>query len=202
MKPFNLKLLPITTLDQLKRAKACQTGYRKLYKGLGGVRAYGKTTPITYLRILEINGFDDCIWALSRGDEKAVLILRWWAVLCAERAVGIYEKQVPNDPRIRDCIETAKRFLRGQASTAAWNAARAAAWDAEAAAWNAARAAAGDAVAARAAARAAEAAAWNAEAAAGDAEGAAWAAAGDAAWAAAGDAEREWQINLLKEFLS
>ena len=152
MKPFDLGLLPTTTLDQLKKAKACQPGYRKLYRGLGGVKAYGKTTPITYLRILEINGLNDCLWALSRGDEKAVLIMHWWAVICAERTVGIYERHVPNDLRVRSCIETTKQFLQGQVTDAAGEVARAAAW----------------------------------------------AAAGEAAWAA----EREWQINLLKEFLS
>ena len=192
MKPFDLELPPTTTLDQLKKAKACQLGYRKLYRGLGGVKAYGKTTPITYLRILEINGLDDCLWALSLGDEKAVMIMRWWAILCSERAVGIYEKLVPNDHRVRICTETTKQFLQGQAAArgAAWAAAGDAAEAlsaARGAAWNAARAA----VAAWNAARdAAEAAAW--------ARGAAWAAAWDAAW----DAEREWQSNLLKEFLS
>ena len=224
MKPFDLELPPTTTLEQLKKAKACQLGYRKLYRGLGGVKAYGKTTPITYLRILEINGLDDCLWALSRGDEKAVMIMRWWAILCSERAVGIYEKLVPNDHRVRICTETTKQFLQGQAAArgAAWSAARAAAeardaardaakaavaaWNAAksaVAAWNAAWSAAGSAAWARDAARdAAKAAAWDAAwDAAGDAaeaKAAAWGAAWDAAW----DAEREWQINLLKEFLS
>ena len=196
MKPFDLELPPTTTLEQLKKAKACQLGYRKLYRGLGGVKAYGKTTPITYLRILEINGLEDCLWALSRGDEKAVMIMRWWAILCSERAVGIYEKLVPNDHRVRICTETTKQFLQGQAAArgAAWNAARAAAE-----ARNAARAAAEARDAARDAAKAAAwDAAWDAAGDAAEAKAAAWGAAWDAAW----DAEREWQINLLKEFLS
>ena len=124
MKPFDLGLPPTTTLDQLKKAKACQLGYRKLYRGLGGVKSYGKTTPITYLRILEINGLDDCLWALSRGDEKAVMIMRWWAVLCSERTVGIYERHVPNDLRVRSCTETTKQFLQGHDAAEARDAAR------------------------------------------------------------------------------
>jgi hypothetical protein len=82
---------------------------------------------------------------------------------------------------------------------AAWDAARAAAWDA---AWDAAGAAAGAAAwdAARAAAgAAARDAAWDA---AGDAAGAAaWAAAGGAARAAAGTAECAWQQSHLAEML-
>jgi len=149
---------------------------------------------------------------------------RLFAADCAERVLHIYESRYPGDSRVRECIDTARRYANGQATMeeldaagdAAWDAVRTAARDAVrtaarasagaaagdaawAAAAGAARAAAGDAAgAARAARDAAGDAAW---AAAGDAAGAARAArdaAGDAAWAA----EREWQAAKLAEYLN
>ena len=49
---------------------------------------------------------------------------------CAELVLPIYEKQYPNDSRIRDCIETTRQWAKGEATEAereaAWAAARAA----------------------------------------------------------------------------
>ena len=54
---------------------------------------------------------------------------------CAELALPIYEKEYPNDSRVRDCIETTRRWAKGKATEAAlWAARAAAAWAAEAAA--------------------------------------------------------------------
>jgi len=108
-------------------------------------------------------------------------VLREFGCDCAERVLPFYETEFPEDARLRDAIDVARKFARGAATkeelAAAWAAARAAAR----AAWAAARAAA-------------EAAAWAAEAAARAAAGAAEAA-GAAAWAAwaAGAAEMAWQ---------
>jgi len=134
-------------------------------------------------------------------------IARLFACDCAERSLGIYEKDYPDDKRPRHAIETARLFADGKASDSELAAARYAARDAARyaaryAAWAAAHAAAwaaaGDAAwaAAQAAAwEAARAAAWEAaRAAAGDA---AWEAARDAAW----DAEHRWQIKRLMWYL-
>ena len=92
---------------------------------------------------------------------------------CAELVLPIYEKQYPNDSRIRDCIETTRQWAKGEATEA----------EREAATWAATGAATvGSRGAAAWAARAAGAAAGAARA-AGAAAGAAWAAA-RAAWAA------------------
>ena len=95
---------------------------------------------------------------------------RLFACDCAERALPIFEREVPGDLRPRQTIETARRFANGQATEADRAAARDAAWDA---ARDAAMDAARDAAWAAAWA-AARAAAWDA----------AWAAAWDAAWEA------------------
>ena len=132
---------------------------------------------------------------------------RLFACDCAERVLHLYDDRSPDDRRVRNCIEIARKVANGDlpiaelaaARAAVWGAARAAAWDAawdagaaaRAAAWDAARDAAGDAArdaagAAGAAARDARAAAWDAGAAARD---------------AAKAAEREWQTERLFDYL-
>lgn len=99
---------------------------------------------------------------------------RLFACDCAERVLHFYEKQYPNDSRVRNAIEVARKVANGDLSRSELAAARDAAGDA-------ARDAAG-------------AAAWNA----------AWAAAWAAAWdarAVAGTAERKWQTARLFEYL-
>ena len=193
---------PLTiTFAQAKAAVACEQGYRKMARHLGGITKYGAGTPIPIETILDVCGMEDALWALSAiRDAKTP---RLWACDCAERVLPIFESDRPGDLRPRDAIRASRRYARGEigaaARDAAWaaarDAARAAAWDA---AGDAARAAAGDA--ARAAARAAAGAA--ARDAAGNAAGAAaWAAAGAAARAAARDAEEEWQLVRLREYL-
>ena len=112
---------------------------------------------------------------------------RLFACDCAERVLYLYEKDYPGDSRVRDCIETARQFARGEVAAEKMAAARAAAW---AAAWDAARAAAW-AAAWDAAWDAARAAAWDA------ARAAARDAARDAAW----DAEKQWQIEKIMEYI-
>ena len=179
-----------TTFRKLHDAGACKERYRFLAKALGGIKAYGRDTPITLLQILNINGLDDALWALRACDD-AEKFSRLLACDYAEHVLHLFEAQCPGDDRPHKTIEVARRYARGEAMEEALAAARAAAWDAAgAAAWDAARPAAWYAWAACAAAwDAARPAAWYAWAAAWAAAGdAACAAAGDAAWAAAWDA--------------
>jgi hypothetical protein len=175
-------VMPTTSFRLLHDAGACKERYRFLAKALGGIKAYGVNTPITLLQILDINGFDDALWAL-RACPDSDTFARLLACNYAEHVLPIFETQYPDDDRPRKAIAVSRRYARGEATeaelTAAWNAA----WAAEAAAWNAA---------------------WAAEAAA---EAAAWAAAraaardAGAAWNAARDAERQWQEARLRELL-
>src|SRR5487761_2540138 len=117
-------------------------------------------------------------------------MLRLFACDVAQEVLWVFEKERPNDTRVRDCIEVARLYAMGEATEQE----RAAAGDA-----------AGDAArdAARAARDAARDAAWAAAwAAAGDAAGdAAWDAARDAAWDAAGAAAWARFNDLLCERL-
>jgi len=137
------------------------------------------------------------------------MLLRLLACDIAESVLPIWEKAHPDDPRVRECIVTARKFALGLATErerdAAQAAARAAArdaawaaWDAARAAWDAARAAARDAARA---AQAAQAAAWAAWAARAAAEAVAGAAARAAAWAAARAAAQENYGQMLVDRL-
>jgi hypothetical protein len=204
-------MTPGLTYDELRKLKPCSDSLSRVAKLMGGAKKWdGKKINAKQARKAGAT-FDDIVWAASsvaRTDKDVERRLRLWLADCAARVLHIYEKNYPEDARVRDAIVTARQFARGEigaaagaaAGDAAGAAAGAAAWDAAgAAAWDAAGAAAGAAAgdAAWAAARAAAGAA--ARAAAGDA---AWDAAGDAAWAAAWDAEQDWQFDQLIEWLT
>ena len=185
--------MPTTRFRLLHDAGACKERYRFLAKALGGIKAYGRDTPITLLQILDINGFDDALWALRACDD-AETFSRLLACDYAEHVLPIFETQYPDDDRPRKAIAVSRRHAHGEATdaelSAAWAAWAAwyAAWADARAAWNAAWADARDA--ARAAGAAAW-AAWHAAGAAGAAAEAAWHAAWYAAEAAARDAARD-----------
>lgn len=172
-----------TTFQRLRDAGACQDGYRKLAKHLGGVDAYGMDKPINLLVILDSNGLDDTLWCLRATEQDATKIVRLFAADCAESVLHHYESLVPNDDRPRKAIQAARDHANGLIDDAARDAARAAAW---AAACDAACDAARDA---------AWAAAWAA------ARDAATAASRDAAWAAE-KAEAEKQRAMLVRYLA
>ena len=52
---------------------------------------------------------------LSEADRRLVAS---WAADCAERVLGIFESEVPNDPRPRNLIERTRAFATGNADTA------------------------------------------------------------------------------------
>jgi hypothetical protein len=179
-----------TTFKLLREHGACTDGYRKLAKHLGSVEAYGVTTPINLLTVLDSNGLDDTLWCLLATEQNSDKVSRLFAADCAEAVLHLFEAEHPGDKRPREAIQAARDYAHGligdAARDAAWDAACDAACDAAGAAWDAACDAAG--AARDAAARdTAGAAAWAARAAAG-------AAAGAAAWAG--------QVELLKGHLT
>jgi len=183
-------VMPTTSFRLLHDAGACKERYRFLAKALGGIKAYGRDTPITLLQILNINGLDDALWAL-RACPDSDTFARLLACDYAEHVLRIFETRYPDDYRPREAIAVSRRYARGEATDAELSAAWYAAGAAAVAAWYAAGAAT-----------------WAAAGAAADsAAGAAWYAAGAATWAAAGDAgdagdaERTWQEARLRELL-
>lgn len=121
-----------TTFRKLHEAGACTERYRFLAKALGGIKTYGKDTPITLLQILDINGLDDALWALRACDDAEVFS-RLLACDYAEHVLHLFEAQCPGDDRPHKTIEVARRYARGEATKeelavasdrAAWYAAR------------------------------------------------------------------------------
>lgn len=132
-----------TTFALLRKHNACESGYHKLAKFLGGVKKYGETTPINLLTVLYSNSLDDALWCLRAvlPDQTTTrdCVARLFAADCAEVVLPIFEKKYPDDKRPRQAITAARAFAAGKISAkeldAASVAARAAAWDA---AWGAA----------------------------------------------------------------
>ncbi len=180
-----------TTFNLLREHAVYAEGYRKLARALGGVRKYGRDTPIPLLRVLESNGLDDALWCLRAvpPEEEAVRdrIARLFACRCVREtplADGRKVWDLLTDERSRAAVVVAERFATGDATEEGLRAARGAAWEAaRGAAWEAARGAAWEA---------ARGAAWEA------ARGAAWEAARGAAWEAA----RGAQSVFLKQALA
>lgn len=172
-----------TTLNKIRVHSPCASGWQKLLKNLGKTKADDE--PLALTTILESNGFDEALWCLRAVDGHK-REMRLYAVDCA-RSV----QHLMTDQRSLDALDVAERFANGLATqaelTAAWGAARDAAWAARDAAWGSARVAEGSAWdAAWAAGDAAWGSAWGAGAAgaARAAGAAAWDAARNAAWAA------------------
>ena len=129
-----------TTFKRLRDASACKTRYKFLRAALKGVK---DTEPINLLTILETNGLDDALWALSATVENCDKVARLMAADFAEEVLPIWKKY-SDDKRPELAIKAARDFANDLITSQE----RAAAWDA---AWDAVWAAAGDA--ARAAAR-------------------------------------------------
>ena len=130
-----------TTLEQIRDHSPCEDGWKNLYKNLGGFKAYGEDTPLTFKQIYDSNGYDDTLWCLRSVDKKFYPLLRHFAVDCAEQV-----KHLMTDKRSLNALVVARLHADGKATDEELAAAKAAAWDAaKDAAWDDARAAARDA---------------------------------------------------------
>ena len=135
-----------TTLNRIRSAKPCQSGWKKLLRHLGKTIADDEPLPLSV--ILESNGIEDAIWSLQAID--ACPEIQLFAVRCVRQI-----QHILYDIRSLNALDVAERYAVGAATVDELEAARAAA---------------------RAASRATEDALLATEDAAGDALLAAWAA--------------------------
>ena len=119
-------MMPTTTLAEIKKHDPYESVWKKLLKNLGGIRKYGKDTPLTLLQILDSNGLDDALWALRAfGDKRFARLL-----VCdyAEHVLHLFKAEYPEDKRPQQAIEVSRKYANGKAtseeSDAAWAAAR------------------------------------------------------------------------------
>ena len=73
--------------------------------------------------------YEDIIWAASavaRTDKEVKRRIRHWMADCATRVLHIYERDYPNDTRVREAIQATHEYADGRINDAA----RDAAWDA------------------------------------------------------------------------
>jgi len=166
----------ITTLNKIRECDPCKDGWETLLKKLNKTKA--DDDELSFLTILESNGFDDALWcALSAPEYEKEW--RLFAVWCIE--------QLSTDEISILGLDVAEKYTNGEATKDELNAAWAAAWDAACAA---SRDSASAAAWAEASAEASVAAS-NAACAS------AWAAAWAAAWDAARDAQKEQFIKII-----
>jgi len=116
-----------TTLNRIRAHNPCESGWRKLLAGLGKTNADDE--PLPYARIVEINGFDDALWA-CRAEPQYSREWRLFAVWCARQV-----EHLMADQRSRDALDVAERYANSAATADELDAARAAVDAAWAAAW-------------------------------------------------------------------
>lgn len=112
-----------TTFDLARSAGACTAHYRKFAKSVGGIRSYGKDTPIELTRIAEVCGILNALWCLrcTQQPQEAEKLNR---LLAADYSRRIYPKD--NRPRWATACNAA--WDAGAAANAARHTAGVAAW--------------------------------------------------------------------------
>ena len=123
-----------TTLRKLREHGACSERYAHLVAALG--EGWGDDATIPLLRVIDLNGTEDAIWAFRACEPEAERdkIARLFACDCAESVLPIFERERPDDNRPREAIRIARLFAYGEATgeqrAAGGGAARAGARDA------------------------------------------------------------------------
>jgi hypothetical protein len=138
-----------TTFALAHKAGACHDSYKKMANALDGINNYGADTPVPLTEIVKVCGLRDALWTLQCTTEDSDKIARIFACDCAWRVLPNYESKYPGDMRVRNCIETTRKLLLGEATkdelsaaeSAAELAAESAALAAVRSAWSAVRSA-------------------------------------------------------------
>lgn len=103
-----------TTFRLLKDAGACRGSYLMLARHLGGIKKYGRDTPIPLsVGVDKKFDWDDLFWTFAEAvpDEQHVerdIILRLFATDCAVRKLTLFESDCPDDMRPREAIKIAR----------------------------------------------------------------------------------------------
>jgi len=99
-----------TTLKEIWDSNPCVGGWEKLVGGLG---TKDLSTEVTILKIYEINGIMDAMWALRTQNYKDYCLM---LADIAESVLYIFENKYPKDSRVRDCIQGIRDYKAGKIS--------------------------------------------------------------------------------------
>jgi len=101
--------MKLLTAQYIRTLNPCSSGIESFERNYPGFKG-----TLCELLSLENVSYNDKIWLA----EKVINIktLQQWSVECAEHVLDNYESQYPNDSRVRDCIETTKQYLVGEAT--------------------------------------------------------------------------------------
>ena len=130
-----------TTLKRIKKHSPSPSTWTNLLNGLGKTKADDE--PLSFSKILEINGLDDALWC-CRVEPQYTKEWRLLAVAFARRV-----ERHNTDPRLKNVIDVAERYANGEATdeelqatarNTAWAVAEAEGATAWSAAWTAAEA--------------------------------------------------------------
>jgi len=125
-----------TTLDLLHERSAC-VEYNEQFARLVGLDLYEPSDPIPLTRLQAVNGLEFALWCLQATTAPcdAERIARLLACDYAEHVLPVWARVYEEDPRLAQAIETARKFVRGEATSddlvLAQRAVEAAAWHAK-----------------------------------------------------------------------
>jgi len=113
-----------TTLKQIHDHSPCKDDYKKLCTYLGGVKNYGKNTPVTFKQIYDSHGYFYTLWCLRAVDEKWHPLWRHFACDCADDVLHLI-----TDQRARNLIDITRGHADGLVTDQELYEAKCAAWD-------------------------------------------------------------------------
>jgi len=100
-------MLRHTTLNKIFAMRPPKDEWDKLISGLR--KTSTDNEPLTYINILEVLGLVDACGFLSVFEDKRALV--HFACDCAGQVLPIYEKDFPDDKRMREALELARSGL-------------------------------------------------------------------------------------------
>jgi hypothetical protein len=104
----------------MRRFRACHS-YAHLVEALGP--DFGDKAPINLLTILELNGAEDCLWAMRATDQDSDAVAHLMAADFAEAVSPIFGRY-PKSEQPKTLLDVARAFALGEIDAAAREAAR------------------------------------------------------------------------------
>jgi len=99
------------TLAKIREHSPCKDGWIKLYTSLGGIKSYGKHTPITATQLIDAIGINDALWCLRTLDRKYDNLWRHLACDYTERV-----KHKMTDESSLNALVVARKHADGKAT--------------------------------------------------------------------------------------